>query len=353
MSYIGNRPVDAVGVRSGGTNPALGMTGELFYNTISSSLSLWNGQAWVNVSGAANVPSGNILPTGGTRGQLFFLNTDQKVYVYTGTAWRPLGGSAYGATLPATGNFGDMFYNTTNATMYVWNGTGWSTLGERGYTGSAGPRGFNGSVGDRGYTGSAGNFGYTPVNKAGDDMTGFLTLNANPVANLHAAPKQYVDQLIAPKFNTPTGTTAQYIRGNGSVANFNAAAIGLGNVNDTPDNAKPVSAPQQEALNNKADLASPMLTGEPRAPTAPVGNNSNRIATTAFVQTALDTGVVRDTRFSGLASTGGIVPGGAWEAPSGYVVTRLSYANGGTAIGASARQPQIYINGDWRPLGSW
>ena len=31
------------------------------------------------------------------------------------------------------------------------------------------------------------------VAKAGDAMTGFLTLPANPTANLHAAPKQYVD----------------------------------------------------------------------------------------------------------------------------------------------------------------
>ncbi|MCX7920387.1 MAG: hypothetical protein N3A72_12450, partial [bacterium] len=33
----------------------------------------------------------------------------------------------------------------------------------------------------------------TKVNKAGDTMTGFLTLSADPTNNLHAATKQYVD----------------------------------------------------------------------------------------------------------------------------------------------------------------
>lgn len=35
--------------------------------------------------------------------------------------------------------------------------------------------------------------GFTPVNVAGDTMTGFLTLNADPTSALHAATKQYVD----------------------------------------------------------------------------------------------------------------------------------------------------------------
>jgi len=37
--------------------------------------------------------------------------------------------------------------------------------------------------------------GYTPVNKAGDTMTGYLILNADPVSGLGAATKDYVDNL--------------------------------------------------------------------------------------------------------------------------------------------------------------
>lgn len=43
------------------------------------------------------------------------------------------------------------------------------------------------------------------------------------------------------------------------------------------------------ALNLKADLASPALTGTPTAPTATTGTNTTQIATTAFVQDAIAT----------------------------------------------------------------
>lgn len=55
----------------------------------------------------------------------------------------------------------------------------------------------------------SGGLGYTPVNKAGDTMTGLLTLSGNPTSNLHAATKQYVDGLIVgggvTSFNTRGG----------------------------------------------------------------------------------------------------------------------------------------------------
>jgi hypothetical protein len=41
-------------------------------------------------------------------------------------------------------------------------------------------------------------------------------------------------------------------------------------------------------LDDKADLASPTFTGEPKAPTATAGTNTTQIATTAFVKTACD-----------------------------------------------------------------
>jgi len=44
--------------------------------------------------------------------------------------------------------------------------------------------------------------GYVPVNKAGDTMTGSLTLNAAPTVDLHAATKKYVDDGLAGKSDT-------------------------------------------------------------------------------------------------------------------------------------------------------
>ncbi len=59
--------------------------------------------------------------------------------------------------------------------------------------------------------------------------------------------------------------------------------LGLGNVDDTSDADKPVSTATQAALDLKAPLASPALTGTPTAPTAAPGTNTTQIATTAFV----------------------------------------------------------------------
>lgn len=62
--------------------------------------------------------------------------------------------------------------------------------------------------------------GYTPVNQAGDTMLGFLTLNADPTSALHAATKQYVDNLTgginfhAPCHVATTGNlSATYLNG--------------------------------------------------------------------------------------------------------------------------------------------
>lgn len=60
------------------------------------------------------------------------------------------------------------------------------------------------------------------------------------------------------------------------------ADVGLGNVDNTSDANKPVSTATQTALDLKAPLASPTLTGTPLAPTAATGTNTTQIATTAF-----------------------------------------------------------------------
>lgn len=58
----------------------------------------------------------------------------------------------------------------------------------------------------------------------------------------------------------------------------------------------------QTALNLKANLASPALTGTPTAPTQAQGNNSTRLATTAYV----DTGLAGKLNTSGGSLAGGL-----------------------------------------------
>lgn len=77
---------------------------------------------------------------------------------------------------------------------------------------------------------------------------------------------------LATKENTITaGTTSQYWRGDKTWQ---------------PTLDLPVSTATQTALNLKANLASPALTGTPTAPTQTANNNSTRLATTAYVDTA-------------------------------------------------------------------
>jgi len=82
--------------------------------------------------------------------------------------------------------------------------------------------------------------------------------------------------LTSPAITTPTGI----VRGD----------VGLGNVDNTSDANKPVSTATQTALDLKANLASPALTGNPTAPTQTAGNNSTRLATTAYVDSAVSVG---------------------------------------------------------------
>ena len=100
----------------------------------------------------------------------------------------------------------------------------------------------------------------------GDDPQFLATLNTNI-------------GLKAP-INNPTFT--------GTVGGVTKSMVGLGNVDNTTDANKPVSTAAQTALDLKAPLASPALSGVPTAPTAMAATNTTQIATTEFVQTKIN-----------------------------------------------------------------
>ena len=78
--------------------------------------------------------------------------------------------------------------------------------------------------------------------------------------------------------------TVSSVAGKTGVVSLVKADVDLGNVDNTSDANKPVSTATQTALNLKANLDSPTLTGTPLAPTASTSTNTTQIATTAFVQ---------------------------------------------------------------------
>ena len=81
-----------------------------------------------------------------------------------------------------------------------------------------------------------------------------------------------------------TSGAVDSVAGKTGVVTLVKGDVGLGSVDNTSDVNKPVSTAQQSALNLKAPLASPALTGTPTAPTAAAGTNTTQLATTAFVQ---------------------------------------------------------------------
>lgn len=85
--------------------------------------------------------------------------------------------------------------------------------------------------------------------------------------------------------NFIVGDGAAWTAESGSTAR---TSIGLGNVDNTSDANKPVSTATQTALDLKAPLASPALTGTPTVPTAALGTNTTQAASTAFVKAAID-----------------------------------------------------------------
>lgn len=86
---------------------------------------------------------------------------------------------------------------------------------------------------------------------------------------------------------TSEGAPVQSVAGRSGAVVLTSTDVGLGSVTNTSDANKPVSTAQQTALDLKANIASPTLTGTPTAPTAVAGTNTTQIATTAFVGTAV------------------------------------------------------------------
>jgi len=124
-----------------------------------------------------------------------------------------------------------------------------------------------------GIAASANNY-VLPTNLAGDDLDIDTTVlsGATVISDLD--------------INITTNTSGLVTDANGSIAtrDLTKGDLGLGNVDNTSDSGKPVSTAGQTALDLKANLASPSLSGNPTAPTQADNDNSTKVATTAYVQ---------------------------------------------------------------------
>lgn len=174
------------------------------------------------------------------------------------------------------------------------------------------------------------------------------------------------------------GTVAQYWRGDKTWQILDKAAVGLPNVDNTADANKPVSSATQAQLDLKvnragdimgghlglptgpsisqavrrdfvdaevatlnasialkAPIANPTLTGDPKAPTPPVGDNDTSIATTAFVTRAVTNGTLGFVPEAPLDGVQYVRQSATWQP---VVVPKENYVGDGPPSGPSPGQ---------------
>lgn len=118
--------------------------------------------------------------------------------------------------------------------------------------------------------------------------SGFATAAQGATADTAVQPGDNVSALTNDSgFITSASAPVQSVSGRTGAVTLTSADVGLGNADNTADVDKPVSTAQQVALNSKANTASPVFTGTPTAPTPAADDNSNKLATTAYVQTEI------------------------------------------------------------------
>lgn len=101
---------------------------------------------------------------------------------------------------------------------------------------------------------------------------------------------------------TPNGAVDS-VNGHVGVVVLDKWDVGLGDVNNTADGDKPISAATQDALDGIDDalellapLAGPEFTGNPRVPTPATADDSSSAANTAFVNNVLQAAAVHGSR---------------------------------------------------------
>ena len=97
------------------------------------------------------------------------------------------------------------------------------------------------------------NDGFYFVKGTTDSKFRMYIVNAGIATEIDAITLATFTTGLATKFDKPTGTTLQYIRGDGTLAILNKSVVGLDNVDNTSDINKPISTATQNALDTKAN----------------------------------------------------------------------------------------------------
>lgn len=121
-----------------------------------------------------------------------------------------------------------------------------------------------------------------------DQDLGQVVLSTDPTVEMGATTKRYVDVEI----DKAEVTLTNYVNLKANSIIANSAISTLNGLSNAINNDPNYYINNQSALALKAPLNSPQLSGIPVSPTPNVGDNSGKIATTAFVQRAITNGNV-------------------------------------------------------------
>ncbi len=75
-------------------------------------------------------------PANKIRGQLWYDTLSNQIKVWNGSKFKPVGSSTNSAAQPANANTGDMWFDTNNSQLYVYSGTAWTLIGPTAVAGS-------------------------------------------------------------------------------------------------------------------------------------------------------------------------------------------------------------------------
>ena len=75
-------------------------------------------------------------PANKIRGQLWYDTLSNQIKVWNGSKFKPVGSSTNSAAQPTNANTGDMWFDTNNSQLYVYSGTAWTLIGPTAVAGS-------------------------------------------------------------------------------------------------------------------------------------------------------------------------------------------------------------------------
>jgi hypothetical protein len=229
--------------------------------------------------------SNNVPPSAPLRGQLWFNTGSNTLQVYNGSTFKQVGGAVAASSAPTSNNAGDLWYDTVNAQLNVYSGSAWIVVGPI-YTSGTGVTGAIPAT----VTDSLNNphvileFFVQNQLVAVASKDAAFTLGGSGISNFPASTlispgiqlAQYVSGNLATQF-TGTATTAIALQGSGAnafmttgastscvgsvslnsnanpTAIINAAGNGIGNIGSTSSYFNTVYARSSSAL--YADVA--------------------------------------------------------------------------------------------------